>query len=119
VKLYRNYRSKGLVFLPISADSSEDLAGKVERFLRKSGVDFAAYICPDGDQTDYITALDPSWEGALPRTYVLDRQGRVIKTIAGRIDYTRMDALIRKLLATPAPSQGSRPAEHRKGILVS
>jgi thiol-disulfide isomerase/thioredoxin len=118
VRLYRRYHAEGLEVLPISADSGDDLASKVRPFLRKNGVDFPAYITPESDTTDYITSLDPKWEGALPRTYVIDRKGRVVKTIAGQFDRAELNALVARLLAESKPARGYRPAPHKSGILV-
>ena len=83
VKTSRQYKAKGLTVIAVSADSAKTLHTKVEPFLAKQGATFPAYLEKSTDPEDFINALDPTWQGDLPRTFIYDRQGRRVKTLTG------------------------------------
>ncbi len=83
VQVSRRYRSRGLVTLAVTADSKKDLQAKVLPFLVKSGVTFPVYLEKSVDPEDFITAFDPSWQGDLPRTFIYNRQGKLVRTLSG------------------------------------
>ena len=79
VKLHRKYQSKGLVVFTVSADSTRDIKSKVVPFLQKKRADFPQYLERADDPEDFINAFDPHWDGDLPRTFLYDRHGHLVK----------------------------------------
>ena len=102
VKVGRQYKAQGLSIIAVSADSAKSLHTKVEPFLAKQGATFPAYLEKSADPEDFINALDPTWQGDLPRTYIYDRQGRRVKTLAGEQTAQSLAAAILPYLKSSA-----------------
>ena len=102
VKVSRQYKAQGLSVIAVSADSANSLHTKVEPFLAKQGATFPAYLEKSADPEDFINALDPTWQGDLPRTYIYDRQGRRVKTLAGEQTAQNLAAAILPYLKSSA-----------------
>ena len=84
-KLYRKYRSKGLVVLGIDQGESASVAAA---FASQMGVTFPLLI--DDDQ-QYGRAY--AAEG-LPTSILVDRTGRIVKGIDGEMSLSQMQALV-------------------------
>ena len=83
VKLQHRYGGQGLVVMAVSADTRRDVPTKVQPFLTKVRANFPQYLQQSKDPEDFIDAFDPSWYGDLPRTFIYDRNGRLVKVLAG------------------------------------
>jgi len=81
VKISNAYKRKGLIFMAVSADSPKDLNSKVKPFLARQGGTFAAYLEHSADPQTFINAFDPKWQGDLPRTFIYDKRGKLVKTM--------------------------------------
>ncbi len=99
VQISRQYRREGLSVIAVSADSRKDVAAKVVPFLVKQRVAFPVYLERSADPEDFINALDPSWQGDLPRTFIYDRQGRRVKTLTGEQTAQSLSAALKPYLA--------------------
>jgi thiol-disulfide isomerase/thioredoxin len=82
VHIQRRYGRDGLVVFAVSADVRRDVPGKVLPFLRRQHADFPQYLQHSEDPQDFIDAFDPSWYGDLPRTFIYDRSGHLVKELA-------------------------------------
>ena len=102
VKASRRYKAQGLAVIAVSADSAKDLHTKVEPFLAKQGAAFPSYLEKSADPEDFINALDPTWQGDLPRTFIYDRQGRRVKTLTGEQTAQSLASAITPYLKRPA-----------------
>ncbi len=101
VKLYNNYRSKGLEFMPISADDPSEIA-KVKTFLGKNGVQ-KGWLSSSEDVSGLLKTFEPTLRDdssvAIPITYFLDRNGKVIKKIVGGQEYADFEKVAQSALA--------------------
>ena len=99
VKLQKNYGAKGLSVLFVSADELKTQKTKVEPFLKKNSVTTPTWIVQDNPFT-FIPQFDPTIEGAfgLPRTYVYNRQGKLVKVFSEDKSYKEFEKLIKPLL---------------------
>ena len=85
LKLYSNYTGKGLTLIFISLDFPEELETKVRPFLKINGVDFTVYFNDFKKQEELMDYFDKSWDGAIPSTYIFDKNGELrIKFIGSR-----------------------------------
>jgi thiol-disulfide isomerase/thioredoxin len=75
-RLSQSYDSKTLEVVAVSADYPDEVDSKIIPFLKKQNVSFRVYVAKFDDQEDFINALDPTWNGALPATLIYDRHGR-------------------------------------------
>jgi thiol-disulfide isomerase/thioredoxin len=67
----------------ISLDYPDEIHSKVTPFLEKLNVPFKVFIAKVEKQEDFIKAVDPTWSGAIPVTYIYDRNSRKQFSLVG------------------------------------
>jgi thiol-disulfide isomerase/thioredoxin len=87
VKLYRDYKDKGFELVFVSVDVTEDIKTKVVPFLKKQGVDFTTYYSNFDNPEDLINFFDKNWQGAIPSTYIYDRNWNQTSNMLGEKKY--------------------------------
>jgi thiol-disulfide isomerase/thioredoxin len=116
IEAYNSHKAQGLVFFSVSGDELSDQA-KATKFLRKQNAPATAFIKPKADIAAWAKSLDGRWDsGSLPRTYLIDRNGKVRKVIDGKIDPSALNTAIAGLLAEKAAAHGAAIG-HGKGPL--
>jgi thiol-disulfide isomerase/thioredoxin len=95
--LEKKLSARGFTLITVSADEPEDAAA-AEAFLRKSGATGAAYLKKSRDDNAFINGIDPKWSGALPASFLYDRQGRKVRSFFGEVEMAELEAAILKLL---------------------
>lgn len=98
VKLYGNYKDKGFKIVFISVDVPEDVEPKVVPFLKKQDVDFVTYFNKFDKPEELINYIDEDWEGAIPSTYIYDKEGKLTSHILGSRSYEDFEKEIMKSL---------------------
>ncbi len=98
VKLYNNYKDKGFTIVFISADVPEEIKTKVVPFLKTQGVDFLTYYNGFDNPEDLINFIDKNWQGAIPSTYIYDKDGKMESSMLGSKKYEDFESLITKYL---------------------
>lgn len=93
----RKFSARGMTFVTVSVDEPED-APAAESFLQKSGVTGPSYLKRTRDDDAFIRALDPTWSGALPATFLYDREGRRVRSFFGEVELSEVEAAIAKAL---------------------
>jgi thiol-disulfide isomerase/thioredoxin len=105
LKIRRDYKDKGLEVLLVSADF-EDQREKMVSFLREQGVDFEVYF-KTGKDAEFIDALNPRWEGALPATLLFDGKGEMVHFWNAKVTYEQLkDTLLAVLNSEVTLSEG-------------
>ena len=102
VRTSRRYKARGLTVIAVSADSAKDRHTKVEPFLAKQKVRFPVYLEQSADPEDFINAFDTTWQGDLPRTFIYDRQGHLVKTLSDLQTTRTLAAALRPYLGRHA-----------------
>lgn len=102
VATHKKLAAKGVDLLTISMDDSGDVK-KAQAFLEQSGITSGAFINKNGAEPDldFFKWLDgkvPSSLG-IPRTYVLDRKGKVVARLIGGQSAEAFEGAINKALA--------------------
>lgn len=97
IKLYGKYRNRGLDLILISVDFAEQRR-QVEAFLKENGVTFPTYINAEESYEDLIGFLAPDWIGGLPTTFVIDRKGRLARSLVGGQNYEVFHKAVAPLL---------------------
>jgi thiol-disulfide isomerase/thioredoxin len=97
VRLYENYRHKGmrLIFLSIER---QDQRREVISFLKENKVNFVTYIRSEEDFEPLVNGIDPDWIGTLPATFVINRQGKKVQSMIGGHSYADFERVIKPLL---------------------
>ncbi|MCS6829645.1 MAG: TlpA disulfide reductase family protein [Armatimonadota bacterium] len=98
VKLYNNYRSRGVEVIVISVDDVEN-EPKVAQFLQEQKAKMPAFIKKPGDSEKFINAVDRDWPGAIPYTIVYDRNGKPFARMLGDHTFAQFEATVKKALA--------------------
>ena len=98
VKLYKQYKDKGFELVFISLDVPEDVEPKLKPFLQKQGVDFTTYYSTFKKPEELMEYIDKSWQGAIPSTYIYDKQGSLKSSILGTRTYEQFEQEIIPLL---------------------
>jgi thiol-disulfide isomerase/thioredoxin len=98
VKLYNDYKDKGFSIVLISVDVPEDVEPKVIPFLKSQGVDFVTYYNKFDWPEDLINFIDKNWEGAIPSTYIYNKDGDMTADILGSRSYMEFEKEILKNL---------------------
>jgi thiol-disulfide isomerase/thioredoxin len=97
VALEARLRARGFQFVTVSADEPEQRAA-AKAFLDKIKVASPAYIRTAKNDDKFTALVDPKWNGALPASFLYDRQGRKVKSFFGETDLKALAAAIEKLL---------------------
>jgi thiol-disulfide isomerase/thioredoxin len=70
VKADSAFKSKGVQFVFVSLDMSEDIA-KVNGVIKAKKLPGTHYLLDETDMNDIINAVDSSWSGGIPATWFL------------------------------------------------
>jgi thiol-disulfide isomerase/thioredoxin len=99
LRLEREYRSRGVKLLLVSADF-DNATDDVKQFLAEQGVDFRTYLKAEKDQA-FIDGVDPAWSGALPATFLYDSSGKLRKSILTPVTFETLKVDVDDLLEGP------------------
>jgi thiol-disulfide isomerase/thioredoxin len=89
----------GIDVVTISADLVPDLPGATQSMLEKAGLQSAEnWIFNDGFVERLRFEIDPAWQGDIPRTILISREGS-ITTIEGSAEMTDLEKWSRQQLA--------------------
>ena len=107
IRLYGKYQARGLELILISVDDAEQRA-QVEAFLKENSVNFLTYISAEESYDALIDFFAPDWIGGFPTTFVIDRKGRLTRSLVGGQDFQVFHKAVAPLLRSGAPA-GGRP----------
>jgi thiol-disulfide isomerase/thioredoxin len=97
VKLSDQYK-KNIRFIGISADDIDDLSSKVIPFLKKQNAQFENYLIKVSEPEDFIDVLDSDWSGAIPATFIYDKNGQQTEVLIGKQSYEEFANAIKKVI---------------------
>jgi thiol-disulfide isomerase/thioredoxin len=98
VKLYKEYKDDDFRLVFISLDDKGDVESQLIPFLKKQGVNFTSYHNAFSKPEDLIDLIDKSWQGAIPTTYIYDKEGKMTQSFLGTRSYEEFEKEITKLL---------------------
>lgn len=99
VKIDEDYRGKKLDFIAVSLDEVKDITTEVPKFLASMKARMPVYLLNVNDPEPAIKFVDPQWDGAMPATFLLSGDGKVVYKHFGRIDPAELRAQIDKVLS--------------------
>lgn len=86
VKIDNEFRARGLNFITVSLDDLSEIKTTVPQFLKEmNATRIPAYLLNTPEPETVITAVDPTWAGGLPATFLFDRHGKLIFKHMGRV----------------------------------
>lgn len=96
VKLDADYRDKGLNFIAISLDDVTDIKSAVPKFLNEMKAKMPVVLLNVNDPEPAIKAVDATWDGQLPATFLYDKDGKIVFKHFGRIQPAELRTAIDK-----------------------
>src|ERR1051325_4368632 len=100
VRIDKEYRAKGLDFIAITLDELADINTAVPKFLRTMNARMPVYLLHVVDPEPTINSIDATWGGALPATFLYDKNGQVVYKHFGRVNTPELRAAIDKLVSS-------------------
>lgn len=100
VKLDADYTSKRLNFVAVSLDDISEIKTAVPQFLKEMKATMPAVLLNVNDPEPAIHIMDPTWNGALPATFLFDKDGKVVFKYFGRIKPEELRRAIDKAVGT-------------------
>lgn len=98
IGLAKKYASQGVRLLTVSLDQSS-AKKQVIAFLERHDAPSPAFLASTNDALQFLKPYDPKMDGAIPRTYVFDRRGRLRYRVVGEIDAQKLDHELQSLVA--------------------
>lgn len=91
---YDRFRDRGFTVLAVSIDAGPGHGEKVASFVEEYGLTFPVILDPEGRIQRLLGTI------GVPETFVLDREGRIVKRLIGATDWDSgaNQALIEELL---------------------
>lgn len=97
VKLSNDYKDKVRV-IGISLDEPEVLDAQVVPFIKNNNAEFENYILKVIEPEDFINLLNKEWSGAIPATFVYDKNGNQEEILIGKQSYESFEKAVRKVI---------------------
>jgi len=97
MQLEANLKEQGFDLVAVSLDDPG--AGSIKPFLDKWFPEFRSFVSLESDMDKMVSVIDPYWNEVLPTSYVISRDGAVVKRIQGGSTADDFTAVIRPLLA--------------------
>lgn len=93
VKIDRMYRERDFEFITISLDEISKKEKALDR-LKKLEASNQNYIFNGKNKYEFIEAIDPAWQGALPYTVLIEPGGKILYGKQGLIDPLKLKKAI-------------------------
>ena len=93
-------KTPGLKVVLVSVDLKQTLEKHVRPFLEQQHVDFPSLLLDVDDPDRVMHAIDPKWKGAIPASFLYDKDGKLVRRVLGTSD--TLDKAVGALLS-PAP----------------
>jgi thiol-disulfide isomerase/thioredoxin len=97
-ELAKQYRPQGLQVVGVNFDDEGDLI-LMRRFIARYKPIFPNYRKKHGDEAGFTQAVWPQWNGALPASFLYDKDGNQVGRVLGAGTRETYEAAIRQLLA--------------------
>ena len=87
VKLADEMSGSDVEFVAISFDYPDEVESLIQPFLQDNKVTFRVLVADVEDPDEFVNALDPQWNGALPTTIMYDANGKRQSFLVGKRAY--------------------------------
>jgi len=83
LKLREKFGKRGFRLVLVSADDLDILESEVKPTLHNLGVGFPSYIVNEPEEDAFINGMNKNWSGALPTSFIYDKNGNLVETLVG------------------------------------
>lgn len=98
VRLYRDYKDRGVKLIFVSLDFPETYETQTIPYLKEQGVDFDTYYNAFDKDEQLINYMDINWEGGIPGTFIYAKDGNPAVSLIGKRTYDVFEKSVVKLL---------------------
>jgi len=98
VALEKEFGARGLTLVGLGMDDPGALAEQVEPFRSKNFPAFRTWLRSEPDMDALVSVVDPAWNEILPTTYLIGRDGKVLKKIQGKRTLEQFRELVQEIL---------------------
>lgn len=78
VAIEKEFRNRGVVVVSVSADFPDRLESDLFPLLDKYRPEFPVYLRIADDPSCFARTIDPEWDGTIPATFFIGRDGRTL-----------------------------------------
>lgn len=97
-KVAKEFNNDKVTFLLISLDFPSQIDSHLRPFLKKNNIALDVALMMDTDANEWIDKVDPSWQGNIPVTLMLNNANQTRKFHSGDLDETELRNMINSLL---------------------
>ena len=97
-KVAKEYHRDDVSFLLVSIDFPSQIESHLMPFLNRNDVELDVAIMMDTDQNEWIDKVDPSWQGNIPVTLMLNNAKKTRKFHPGDLNEKELRDMIISLL---------------------
>jgi thiol-disulfide isomerase/thioredoxin len=97
LKLQESYKGKDVQIVSISADYPDEIESKILPFLEQFKLNFPIYVQDFPKQDAFINYMNKTWSGALPATFIYDKNGKQKIFFIGKKDVSAFRKEIEKV----------------------
>ena len=97
-KVAKEYHRDEVSFLLVSIDFPSQIDSHLKPFLEKNDIELDVAIMMDTDQNEWIDKVDPSWQGNIPVTLMLNNANKTRKFHPGDLNEKELRDMIISLL---------------------
>ena len=97
-KVAKEYNKDKVTFLLVSLDFPSQIDSHLKPFLKKSNISLDVALMMDTDPNEWIDKVEPSWQGNIPFTLMLNNVKKSRKFHSGDLDEAELRNMINSLL---------------------
>ena len=99
----REYRDRNVQVLAISVDAPESRDSAAVPFVNQRRPGFRVVVRAAGPEQAFRDLLDPTWDGAIPTSFIFDREGRLRTRMIGPKQRGDFEQAVAPLVGSPRP----------------
>lgn len=92
------FGEQGFELVAVSLDEPASADGVVVPFLARWFPDFTTWLSSERSMDDMVSVIDPAWNEVLPTSYIIGRDGSVVRRVQGGSSAEEFGAAVREAL---------------------
>lgn len=97
VQLADDYRDTDVVIIGISVDYPDEVESKIKPFLQNHNVNFPIFVQNFKKPEELINLLNPDWRGAVPATFIYNKNGIQKEFLLGKHSFNEFKQKIESI----------------------
>ena len=97
-KLYKNYKNKNVEVILVSLDFKKQVETRLIPFIKEHDIQPKVVLMTDSDQNKWIPKVSPEWSGAIPATFIYNKNTRAF--FEQSFTYNELENELMKILKT-------------------